>query len=120
MRKVNIWFVGVIFLLSACTETTATPAPTSISSWIETSPPPSKTVTALWTDTPAATFTPSPIPRPTWVLQGPGDLTIPILLYHHIGISPIDSRYYVPPEKFEQEIKVLHDLNYTSITVKML
>lgn len=53
-------------------------------------------------------------------MQGPGNITIPILLYHHISISPINSRYYVPPETFEQEIKVLYDWGYTSITAKML
>ncbi len=53
-------------------------------------------------------------------MQGPGNVTIPILLYHHIDISPINSRYYVPPELFEQEIKVLHDWGFTSITLKML
>jgi peptidoglycan/xylan/chitin deacetylase (PgdA/CDA1 family) len=42
------------------------------------------------------------------------------LLFHHISVSPINSRYYVPPETFEQEIKVLSDWGYTSITATML
>jgi peptidoglycan/xylan/chitin deacetylase (PgdA/CDA1 family) len=45
---------------------------------------------------------------------------VPILLYHRIDSSPIDSRYYVTPEKFEAEMKLLHDWEYTSITTEML
>jgi peptidoglycan/xylan/chitin deacetylase (PgdA/CDA1 family) len=53
-------------------------------------------------------------------VQGPGDVTVPILLYHRIDVSPINSRYYVTPEKFEEQMKVLHDWGYTSITTTML
>jgi peptidoglycan/xylan/chitin deacetylase (PgdA/CDA1 family) len=53
-------------------------------------------------------------------VQGPGNVTIPILLYHHIGTSPVDSVYYVPQETFEQEIKTLHDWGYESISIIML
>lgn len=53
-------------------------------------------------------------------MQGPGDVTVPILLYHRIDVSPINSRYYVPPQKFEQQMKLLHDWGYTSITASML
>jgi peptidoglycan/xylan/chitin deacetylase (PgdA/CDA1 family) len=66
------------------------------------------------------TLPPSPIPTATWIKQGPGDVTVPILLYHWIDVSPIHSRYYVPPDKFEEQIKLLHDWGYTSITAKML
>jgi peptidoglycan/xylan/chitin deacetylase (PgdA/CDA1 family) len=45
---------------------------------------------------------------------------VPILLYHRIDYSPIDSRYYVTPEKFESEMKLLYDWEYTSITTEML
>lgn len=117
MKKINM-VVGVLFLLSACTGIVA--KSNSISTQTPRPYPAIIYSTAIWTKTPTPTFTSTPIPTPTWVLEGPGDLTIPILLYHHIGISPIDSRYYVPPEKFEQEIKVLYNLNYTSITVEML
>ena len=74
------------------------------------------------TFTPAPTFTATalPIPSATWVAQGPGDITIPILLYHRIDISPTDSRYYVTPEKFEAQMKLLHDWEYTIITTTQL
>jgi peptidoglycan/xylan/chitin deacetylase (PgdA/CDA1 family) len=45
---------------------------------------------------------------------------VPILLYHRIGVSPIDSQYYVPPEKFEEQMKLLHDWEYTVIPVELL
>jgi peptidoglycan/xylan/chitin deacetylase (PgdA/CDA1 family) len=53
-------------------------------------------------------------------MEGPGDVTVPIILYHRIDVSPINSRYYVPPEKFEAQMKLLHDWGYTSITTTML
>ncbi len=119
MKKINV-FVGILFLLSACTGTVVTPALTPTKT-----PKPFPAIqyfTATSTVTPASTSTSTatPIPSPTWIVQGPGNITVPILLYHHISVSPINSRYYVPPELFEQEMKVLHDWGYTTITVKML
>jgi peptidoglycan/xylan/chitin deacetylase (PgdA/CDA1 family) len=54
------------------------------------------------------------------VAQGPDAVVVPILLYHRIAISPIDSQYYVPPEKFEQQMKLLHDWEYTVIPIELL
>ena len=119
MRKINV-FVGVLFLFSACTGTISTPGSIPTLTRTKTPPLPTKTATFALTDTPAPTLTASPVPTPTWVLLGPGDVTIPILLYHRIDVSPINSRYYVPPETFEQEIKVLRDWEYTTITSEML
>lgn len=45
---------------------------------------------------------------------------MPILLYHRIDTSPDNSRYYVTPERFEEEMKLLHDWGYTTITLDML
>jgi peptidoglycan/xylan/chitin deacetylase (PgdA/CDA1 family) len=45
---------------------------------------------------------------------------VPIILYHRIAVSPINSQYYVPPEKFEEEMKLLHDWGYTTITTELL
>jgi len=47
-------------------------------------------------------------------------VTVPILLYHRIDTSAVDSRYYVTPEKFEAQLKLLHDWEYTTITTRML
>ncbi len=87
---------------------TATPAPPTVTP----SPTSSPTVTP--------TAAPSSTPTPTWVVQGPNAVKVPILLYHHIAVSPIGSRYYVPPDKFESELKVLHDWGYTTITTSQL
>jgi peptidoglycan/xylan/chitin deacetylase (PgdA/CDA1 family) len=35
-------------------------------------------------------------------------------------VSPIDSQYYVPPEKFEDQMKLLHDWEYTVIPIELL
>ena len=124
MKKILVQTLGIIVLLTACGGTT--PTPTQLSASTTTPRPPTKPATAAQTFTPSPTFTPSstltpsPIPTATWIVQGPGDVTIPILLYHRIAISPIDSRYYVPPEKFEAQMKLLHDWEYTTITTRML
>ena len=121
MKKIFILLLGILFLLTACNgETSLPPTPFSIPS---TTPlPPTVTVTLQPASTSTETFTPQPSSTPTeaWIVQGPGDITVPIILYHRIDISPIDSRYYVTPEKFEEQMKLLHDWGYTSITAAML
>jgi peptidoglycan/xylan/chitin deacetylase (PgdA/CDA1 family) len=47
-------------------------------------------------------------------------VNIPILLYHHVQTTEYSSRYRVPPEKFEQQMQLLHDWEYTTITTDML
>ena len=66
------------------------------------------------------TSTPSATPTPTWVVQGPGDVTVPILLFHHISSSRTDTRYYVRPKDFEKELKTLQEWGYITITTPML
>ena len=87
-------------------------------------PPATASVTPTFTITPTSTLTPtltpSPIPTATWVAQGPGTINVPILLYHHVGISPVNSQYYVSPDKFEEQMKLLRDWEYTTITTEML
>ena len=124
MKKVLIRILGMIMLLTACTGIHGTIPQLTVST--TTPPPPTRPATATQTFTPSATFTStatptaSPSPTATWVVQGPGDVTIPILLYHRIDTSPIDSRYYVTPEKFEAQLKLLHEWEYTTITTRML
>jgi peptidoglycan/xylan/chitin deacetylase (PgdA/CDA1 family) len=113
--------LGFIFLASGCGNpafafwATETPTPTLTPTLTPTA---TATVTASPTITP--TFTPSPVPTATWVVQGPVVVTVPIILYHHVAVSPINSDYYVPPEKFEAEMKLLHDWGYATITTQML
>jgi peptidoglycan/xylan/chitin deacetylase (PgdA/CDA1 family) len=117
MKKFICLTLGMIYLLTACTGTPAketSPTPT------ETPPPPTVTASVTPTLTATQTLPPSPIPTETWGKQGPGNVTVPILLYHRIDVSPTDSRYYVSPEKFEEQMELLHNWGYTNITTKML
>jgi peptidoglycan/xylan/chitin deacetylase (PgdA/CDA1 family) len=54
------------------------------------------------------------------VAQGPDAVVVPILLYHRIGVSPTNNPYYIPPERFEEQMKLLHDWEYTVIPVELL
>lgn len=60
------------------------------------------------------------MPAPKWVLQGPDTVEVPILLYHHIAESPKNSQFYVTPQTFEQQMQLLNDWGYTTITTTML
>ncbi len=119
MKKITGLLMGASILLSGCgtglfTGSTSTPTTTS------TPLPPTETATVTPTFTVLPTFTASPIPTATWVHQGPDSVIVPIILYHWIAVSPINSQYYVPPEKFEAEMKLLHDWGYTTITTELL
>lgn len=119
MKKFIILTLGTIFLVNACT---GSPVQASVSLPTETFLPPTVTATTqpTFTFAPTETFTPSPVPTEAWIIQGPGDVTIPIILYHRIDTSTNNSRYYVTPEKFEEQMKLLHDWGYISITTTML
>ena len=41
-------------------------------------------------------------------------------MYHHIADSPYGSDFYVSPDNFASEMKLLHDWGYTTITTSML
>ena len=122
MKKNASLILGLSILLSACgTGPVSTPTATVTF----TSSAPSETPTITPTFTASATFTSSPTPTPTWVFSGPDHVIVPILLYHWIAVSPSDgpyykSPYYVKPEVFEEEIKLLHDCEYTTISIDML
>jgi peptidoglycan/xylan/chitin deacetylase (PgdA/CDA1 family) len=81
---------------------------------------PTATVTATPTITP--TLAPTATPTPSKVTIPAGSVTAPILLYHHVSTSTDtqDSRYNIPPEKFEEQMKWLYDNGYQTITVSDL
>ena len=81
-----------------------------------------ETFTPYPTETPLPTFTSSPTdtPVPQWSFRGPGELVVPILLYHHIGTSPSNSPYYTSPNDFEQQMYLLHEWGYQTISVELL
>jgi peptidoglycan/xylan/chitin deacetylase (PgdA/CDA1 family) len=55
-----------------------------------------------------------------WVIQGPGKIICPILLYHHVEVSQNTSPYYVTPAEFRVQLQALKDWGYTSIPVTLL
>jgi len=126
MKKLLVFLLGTAFLLTACGgDVVAAPEPTStvtdtvlpLPTKIELSPQ-GGTVTQTSTPTPTPTITPTP--TPTRVHQGPDAVVVPILLYHRIGASPINSQYYILPEKLEEQMKLLHDWEYTVISTESL
>ena len=108
-------------LLAGCSGTVFDPS-TPTATLTATLPPPTATATATVTPTPSITptFTQTTIPTPTWVSQGPGHVQVPIFMYHHIADSPFGSDFYVSPDNFASEMKLLHDWGYTTITTSML
>ena len=82
---------------------------------------PTNTLTLTPTETTLPTFTPTTTPEPQRVWQGPGDVVVPILLYHHIGYSlEEDSTYHVSPEAFDQQMNLLYQWGYKTISVELL
>jgi peptidoglycan/xylan/chitin deacetylase (PgdA/CDA1 family) len=98
----------------------AAPTPTSTQTATASPLPPTSTATVTPTPTITPTFTASLAPSPTWVSQGPDAVNVPILMYHHIAVSTTDSLYYVAPDKFDDELKLLHNWGYTTITTTLL
>lgn len=101
-------------------------APTSVAATLTaflsatptTTPPPSATPEP--SATPTQTFTPSPSPTPTWAYSPAGEITAPILLYHHIAEYKNPNRYYVPPATFAEQMRWLYENGYTAITLTQL
>ena len=106
-------------LLAGCSGTMFD-APTPTATQTASPLPPTETATVTPTPSITPTFTQTTIPTPTWVSQGPGHVQVPIFMYHHVTTSPIDSEFYVPPDKFADEMKLLHNWGYTTITTSML
>lgn len=77
--------------------------------------PPTETSLPTLTLTPTLTLEPQP------VRQGPGDIVVPILLYHHIGYSSGDEQvYYVSPEMFDRQMNLLYQWGYKTMSVERL
>ncbi len=118
MRSTSFLLLVSIFLLAGCTLPQAIPTPTPIST--ETLQPPTQTSTATLTATPTGTPTPASTPTQVWVKSGPGIVRCPILLYHHVAISPIESQYYVHPDNFAEQMQALNDWGFTPIPLSLL
>ena len=122
----------VFFLLTGCSTpdvmalfTTETPTPT-------VTPTPTATFTPLPTATttstpaPTATSLPTATPTPVLIVQGPGKIVCPILLYHHVKVVtdvPLPEaakQTYVSPDNFRAQMQALKDWGYTAIPVSLL
>lgn len=118
---------GLILLLLSITACQGQ-SPLSFLQPSETPLPPTVTATlaptATETPTPTITptFAPTATPTPSMVTIPAGSVTAPILLYHHVSTSSEtqDSRYNIPPEKFEEQIKWLYDNHYQTINISDL
>jgi peptidoglycan/xylan/chitin deacetylase (PgdA/CDA1 family) len=96
----------------------------------QASPMPPASSTSAPIASPAATIgstptqtdpaSPTPLPTPEWIWHEPGEVIIPILLYHHIDERTPASRYFLPPDQFEEQIHLLQRWGYTSISLPLL
>ena len=97
------------------------PSPTETATVIRTpSPTDTPTTPPSETPSPTSTFTPAPTLEPQWYIQGPGQVIVPILLYHHIALHQSENIYYVSPDAFERHMYLLHKWGYKSISVELL
>ena len=106
-------------------EPTLTASPLPSSTQIATVTPilfPTNTSTLLPSETPlpTLTLTSTPTLEPQWYLQGPGEVIVPILLYHHVAILQKENIYYVLPDAFERQLNLLHEWGYTTISVELM
>lgn len=119
--KLTLLLLTFSLLLAGCGGFAfAAPQPTATTTATASPLPPSATDAPSLTPTLAPTFTPSPTPTPTWVRQGPDAVAVPILMYHHVELNPIGSNYRISAARFEDQLRLLRDWEYTTITTSML
>lgn len=54
-------------------------------------------------------------------MQGPNEVIVPILLYHHVGYSlQGETVYYISPEAFDQQMNLLYQWGYKTISAELL
>lgn len=127
-------FIGVL-LLTGCRPGNAISQNQSATSTTSPQNPthtiaPSATLTHLPTLTATATevpMTPTPTltqtltltPTPVRVYNEPGQITAPILLYHHVYGEVSTSRYQVSLPDFESQMAALKDMGYTAIPISL-
>lgn len=130
VRKVfiGVLFVGIILSLTACSTAGASgflfqgqlatptqPTASPLASATPTAIP--ATATPIPTETPVPTLTPTPA---LITVKAGQDVTVPILLYHHISEDTTGNRYFVSPSVFETQMKWLFDHHYQTITISQL
>ncbi len=95
-------------------EPSATPTPSL------PSPTPTVTSTSVPELPPTATATSGPTATQTWAFNPPGEVTVPILLYHHVRGEDFENRYQVSVPDFEAQMYALKNWGYTPITMELL
>jgi peptidoglycan/xylan/chitin deacetylase (PgdA/CDA1 family) len=97
------------------------PSPTETATVTQT-PSPTSTPTTPPSETPLPTFTftSTATPEPQWHLHGPGEVIVPILLYHHVALHQSENLYYVSPNAFELQMYLLHEWGCQTISVELL
>jgi len=85
-----------------------------------TEPPPTFTPMISSPTAPPSLGDASPTPSPTWTWRGPGEIVAPILLYHHVGEGDALGRYQVSEQAFMEQMAILRDQGYQTITVMTL
>jgi|GEM_PF-1645379 len=58
--------------------------------------------------------------KPSWLWSPPGEVTVPILMYHHVGQADPSSRYNVTAEAFTAQMQSLRDWGFTTISLSLL
>lgn len=129
-RLLPVWMCTIILMSCGGLASTPSPIPAIAPTWtFRPLPSPTQPVTVAPTSSPtdtptvppSETPTPSLTPTPAAYLQGPGAITVPILLYHHIGTSlQGDTVYYVPSGAFERQMDLLYQWGYRTISVELL
>jgi peptidoglycan/xylan/chitin deacetylase (PgdA/CDA1 family) len=136
-RRVPIGIVVLTLLVISCGALSVVSPVSVVTPTLAHSPSPSPTQAATLTPLtfpthtptlpptatvlPSLTFTPTLTTEPAWVRQGPGDIIVPILLYHHIGFSlKEESEYYISPELFDRQMNLLYQWGYKTISVELL
>ena len=91
-----------------------------------TPPTPTATETLIPSETPTPTISPTPTIKPTatWTMHEAGSAQVLILYYYDIANGREDDAYYqwesdlyIPSIEFEQQVRMLYELGYTSITL---
>ena len=79
--------------------------------------PIAQTAASQWVASPTP---PAPSSTPHWIYHPPGEIQIPILLYHHVEEGGNSSKYTITPAKFEAQIQSLKAWGYAAIPVSLL
>jgi peptidoglycan/xylan/chitin deacetylase (PgdA/CDA1 family) len=117
-------------VLAGCTDAAAnssqfssplTALPTPIVFSVSVTPSPQNSKTPTPSKTPTATTTATSTPTPTWIVQGPGAVEVPILLYHRVLSEEISSgTYSVTVDTFKSHMQILVQNGCQSISVAQL